>query len=370
MSKNFVEMRFRNGEVSGRVRLHRMIDEGELPTILHGALHGLELGRAAAAGVWARGGAPDVDEELREATTARYDAPASSALWEARAAAGDLWEARAEAEWLTPFWCTTLRGIGPLTFKAPTALRFALGSDSLNVFLHGTYARLSINNGINLPIPGTHYEVSVERANVQEIRAFVLWLIRSSGIPVAAPPGWPDPPASEEPPNGAGERYVPGVGAEVTEADVDMDPCAALHENNPAPPRQERTPAEALIFWCTTLSGISPVCAKYQVRESLCFQIGTCWLDVEPAVGGLDAVICCGNDDVPDQMSSDYWLDASRSTDEIRAFVLWFLRAHDIAVETPVGWPEVSGVGAPPNDAGRPVKYDVEGPDADGFEEV
>lgn len=212
MSKDFVEMRFRNGEVSGRVRLHRMVAADEVPTILHGAMHGLELGRSAAAGAWARGGTSDVDVgEPHVATAARYDAPASS----------DLWEARAEAEWLTQLWYDVLNGVGPLRFKAPTMLHYALmRRATLEVSVQGQKASLTVRAADGATDKERIYSVSVERANVQEIRAFVLWLIRSSGIPVAAPPGWPDPPASEEPPNGAGERYVPlpvGAAAEDVE---------------------------------------------------------------------------------------------------------------------------------------------------------
>lgn len=212
MSKNFMELRFRNGQISGRLRLHRMLGEEEVPTVLGAMQRGIELGQSAMAEAWtAQGPKADVDEELHRTTAAQYGTPA-----------GDLWEARAEAEYLTHFWYDVLNGIGSLTFKAPMALHYALMHQAiLDVSVQRQTANIGVRGADGTP-DKERYVLSVERANVQEIRAFVLWLIRSAGIPVAAPPGWPDPPTSEEPPNGAGERYVPGAGvADAAEADVE-----------------------------------------------------------------------------------------------------------------------------------------------------
>lgn len=351
MSKNFVEMRFRNGEVSGRVRLHRMVGADEVPTILHGALHGLELGRAAA-GAWARGGASDVDVgEPHEATAARYDAPASS----------DLWEARAEAEWLTQLWYDVLNGVGPLRFKAPTMLHYALmGQAMLVVSVQGLKVSLSIRGA-----DGTHdkeriYIVSVERANVQEIRAFVLWLIRSSGIPASAPPGWPDPPASEEPPNGAGERYVPfPVGAVEDSSEARVGRMA-----DAAPPPFSDHHARA--FWRVALQGLPE---HSQADGRLYFHAGEDgMLGVTPLHNA--AAVFCHN--TKTGVRRGHYLYIDNSIDDIRSYILWALRSAGVVLETPYGWPVVTDLETPPNVAGAQITDDVAGAgaDVDGFEEV
>lgn len=184
MSKDFVEMRFRNGEVSGRVRLHRMVGADEVPTILHGALHGLELGRAAA-GAWARGGAADVDAELREA------AAKPSIDHHARA-----------------FWRVALQGL-PEHSQADGRLYFHAGEDGMlgvtplhnaaSVFCHNT--KTGKRRGHYLYIDNS----------IDDIRGYILWALHSAGIVVATPYGWPVVPDLETPPNAAGVQFTNDV---------------------------------------------------------------------------------------------------------------------------------------------------------------
>jgi len=203
---DFIEVRMQSGAIYATVGLARMLRQDELPDMVTMLQRGLDAGRAlareaAATAAGAAAGAATAAEDV--------DSPDAPSTY----AASPPEDYAKTCRWALTFWRTVLDGLAEdfSEFRVPVdapdgtparGLSFKLGEHTwLNV--KPTSMTTSVVCVEHACAYGASYGIQAD-TSFDELRAFVLWLVRSAGFDAKAPPGWPDPPASETPPNNAG----------------------------------------------------------------------------------------------------------------------------------------------------------------------
>lgn len=180
---DYVECNMQAGDVYITVGLGRMLRGAEIPACLEMAKRGWEMGQElarAANALSAQKPPAEGSEEMHELTRV--------------------------------FWQMVLRG---LPFSGASATRiavagwgtgglcFAVGENGNLVVEPAPYLRACVYCFVGgLPSgPGHFINMTTDTAG---IRAYILWLLRSSGIKIATPPEWPEVPETADPPNNIG----------------------------------------------------------------------------------------------------------------------------------------------------------------------
>lgn len=207
---DFIEVRMQSGAIYATVGLARMLRQDELPDMVTMLQRGLDAGRALAREAAATAAATAAGTATGAAAAAQdVDSPDAPSTY----AAPPTEDYAKTCRWALTFWRTVLDGLAEdfSEFRVPVdapdgtparGLSFKLGEHTwLNV------KPTSLTNSVVCVEHDGRYDASYGiRADTSfdELRAFVLWLVRSAGFDAKAPPGWPDPPASETPPNSVG----------------------------------------------------------------------------------------------------------------------------------------------------------------------
>lgn len=335
---DFVEFRVQRGELYATVGLGRMLEGSELTEFAASLQRGLELGLSLVSSA-----KPDLgpDPDMPPPT-----APVSDSL-----------SGFVRDELALMFWRTLLHGIpfsGESEERRPVeplrqdSLLFAVGEDGWLEVELVTGPRAWVSCYKTGQQSGPAHLVEMTR-DIDEIRAYVLWLLRSSGIAVATPLGWPYVHESGAAPNDAG-KLAAFEEATGPEADPSMDVAVDT--------AQAKDDRHALAFWRVALQGlpfsaeVSKISADPHGR-GLYFIVGSeglLYVQPRQACALVRGYALSGFQGTYHRVYID------NSIDDIRAYILWVLRTSGITVDTPAGWPDLASMITAPNNVGEPIE--------------
>lgn len=210
---DFIEVRMQSGAIYATVGQARMPRPDELPDMVMMLLRGLDAGRALAREAAATAAATAAGAATGAATAAEdVDSPDAPDCEPPTHAASPPEDYAKTCLYALAFWSNVLNGLAQgVSLYRCVAHAFTRPERTL-CFLVGERTWLNIKPTaqdcgiVCVDHEGAYGPLYTVNAgpSFDELRAFVLWLVRSAGFDAKAPPGWPDPPASETPPNNVG----------------------------------------------------------------------------------------------------------------------------------------------------------------------